>query len=110
MTRMIRLQPAARIDAISEDGHVGYQLPYPFYADEYGKISNQDFWQGNPYAVIGFQRDLARQTIDLWWRDVPDHPESTVGMYLVTMDKNGTWSTHYTAIESASSFSDGPLV
>lgn len=107
MTRITRIQPAARPDALSEDGHVGYQLPYPFYVTDDGKIENQGFWNGTPLAVIGFQKDLAVQTIDLWWRDAVNNPSAIVGMYLVTTDRDGTWGTHSTAIESAYDFNEG---
>lgn len=106
MTRITKLQPAARIDAISEDGHVGYQLPYPFYVTDDGKIQSQELWNGTPFAVIGFQKDLAVQTIDLWWRDAVLAPAAAVGMYLVTTDKDGTWGVHSTAIESVHGFTE----
>lgn len=106
MARLVRLQPAARIDNITDDGHVGYQLPYPFYVAEDGSIQNQEFWQGTATAVIGFQKDLARQTIDLFWREAVLNPELTLGMYLVTTDRHGTWGTHGTAIEGASTFEE----
>lgn len=107
MPRLTRIQPAARPDAISADGHVGYQLPYPFYVADDGKIQNQELWNGTPLAVIGFQKDLAVQTIDVWWREVVDNPEKAVGLYLVTTDKDGTWGVHSTAVESAYNFNEG---
>lgn len=107
MTRITRIQPAARIDNITADGHVGRQLPYPFYVTDDGAIGNQDFWQGTVSRVIGFADDLARQTIDLWWRDAVDNPAKIVGKYLVTSDSAGNWAVHDTAIESAYDFNEG---
>lgn len=102
--RKIKLQPAPFIDNI-RDGHSMVEmtkLPYPFYVDEDGKVDQQDFWKGDPARVIGFQRDLAVQHIDLWWKDAAQDPQKTVGMYLVTSDAQGEWGTHQTAISDVS--------
>lgn len=101
MSEVTRIQMAPVIDAVSDDfEHVGSRLPYPFYADADGYVQMQDFWQGEVYKVIGFQNHPAIQTIDLWWRDVKE-PADTLGKYLVTTSKAGTWSTWPTAVVEA---------
>jgi hypothetical protein len=100
VTRLIKLQPAEFIDNISDDGHIGRKLPYPFYITEAGYVEGQDFWRGDPIRVVGFQRDLARMEIDLWWSDAVREPHSAIGMYLVTTDAKGGMGVHQTAIAS----------
>lgn len=107
MTRITRIQPAARIDNVLDDGTPLYQLPYPFYVTDDGKIGNQDFWQGHVAKVIGFQDDLAVMSIDLFWREAVADPTKAVGKYVVTSDAAGNWAVHDTAIESVSTFTEG---
>lgn len=97
---LIKIQNAPIIDGY-RDGHTYTRLPYPFYVNQDGVIQGQDLWQGTVAQVIGFQRDLARQQIDLWWRDAAKDPAKTVGMYLVTVDSKGDFATHTTAVDSA---------
>lgn len=94
---LIKLQPEPFVDQIV-DGQELTKLPYPYAADETGAIQNQDFWQGHVARVVGFQKDLAHQQIDLWWADVVEDPQQAVGMYLVTADSKGDFSVHNTAI------------
>lgn len=101
---MFKIQPAAYTDQI-KDGHQMTKLPYPFYADEDGTIGQQDLWQGDPSRVIGFQRDLAKNQIDLWWADAVKNTDQVVGMYLVTEDKAGHYGVHQTAITSIEEYS-----
>jgi hypothetical protein len=100
----IRLEFAPIIDNILDDGTSLTRLPYPFYVDENGFIESQSLWHGNPFKVIGFQKDLYIKAIDFWWREIFPIPERAVGMYLVTTDKAGAWSVHSTAIASALEF------
>jgi hypothetical protein len=99
--RFVTLQPSARTDHITDDGHELQQLPYPFHVNEHGEILRQDFWRGDPERVIGFQANLHVMNIDLWWLQVWDKPELAVGKYVVTADSEGNWSTHMIAISSA---------
>lgn len=101
MKKLIRLQPSEFVDNI-RDGHEMTKLPYPFFVSEDGVIGSQDFWKGDPARVIGFQKDLAVQQIDLWWSDVVEDPQQAVGMYLVTSNAEGTWGTHSMAISDVS--------
>ena len=96
-----RIQLAERPDAMSEDGHIGYQLPWPVIAYADGFVwGAHAHWCGSVTRVIGFQKDMAKQTIDLDWPGFLLDPQQAVGMYLVTSDKNGTWGTHDTAVSS----------
>lgn len=95
-----KIQTAPVIDAISDDGHVGHRLPYPFYVLPDGSVDGQDFWQGKVTRVAGFQRDLARQQVDLTWDDALADVQKAVGMYLVTFDSAGWLGVHDTAVQS----------
>lgn len=111
---IITLQPSAHTDHITADGTELTQLPYPFHVDAAtGLIGRQDFWRGDPLAVVGFVADPARIEIDLTWREyveglaghdrddlVPADPTSIVGMYVITRDDKGQWGTHVAAISS----------
>lgn len=100
MSVVITLQPSAHTDQITTDGQELTRLPYPFHVAEDGSIGRQDFWAGEPLEVIGFQKDLAVEQIDLWWSDCLEDPQAAVGMYVVTRDKNGGMATHVQAIQS----------
>lgn len=98
----IRIQPHARIDNITDDGHAMTQLPYPLFVNEAdGSVQRQDFWQGKVLRVVGFQKDLARHEIDLWWSEAAKDPQRAVGMYIVTTDKDGGMGVHDTAVREA---------
>lgn len=94
------IQPSAFTDQMTDDGTELTKLPYPFHVNDDGTIGRQDFWQGDPAAVIGFQAKLDVQHVDLFWSDFLTDPQRAVGMYLVTRDRAGTWSTHENAIQS----------
>lgn len=95
---VIRLQRSEFIDQIV-DGHEMTKLPYPFFVEEDGTVQGQDFWKGDPQKVLGFQKDLAVQQIDLWWEDAVRNPKDAVGMYAVTMDAEGAIGVHIQAID-----------
>lgn len=98
--KVFKLQPAPVIDNITDDGHAFTQLPYPFYVEESGKVRRQDFWRGQVALVVGFQKDLARQRIDLWWEDAVKDLVQAVGMYLVTASSTGGYGVHPTAMST----------
>lgn len=107
MSRVLRVQPAEYVDQIVNGQELTKQ-PYPYFVEEDGSVQRQDFWQGSVARVVGFQRDLAVQSIDLWWSAAwaSDLPCLT-GMYLVTEDADGQWSTHQTAVESVTEVDPG---
>lgn len=94
------IQPAPHVDHITDDGTELTKLPYPYHTDQDGNIQRQDFWKGDPLRVIGFQKDLAVQQIDLRWKDALEDIQQAVGMYLVTADKKDDYSSHNTAVAS----------
>jgi hypothetical protein len=100
MSRVLRVQPASRIDNLTDDGHEMTQQPYPLFVDGDGQVGRQDFWDGKIFRVLGFQRDLAVQQVDLWWRDAWTEPERAVGMYVVAADRDGNFFNLDTAVES----------
>lgn len=99
--QIIRIQPSEFTDQVSADGHQQTKLPYPFYVNASdGTVNLQEFWKGDPFRVVGFQRDLARQEIDLRWDDAVKDPQQAIGMYLVTADSKGAFGVHTTAVQS----------
>lgn len=96
---IFEVQPAGIPDSV-ESG--GYKMPYPFSFAADGLILNQKFWKGVNFKVIGFQKRLNVYQIDLLLEDFVGDPQQAVGMWLVTADDRGRFSTHTTAIESAS--------
>lgn len=96
-----RIQPAERPDAMSTDGHVGHQLPWPVVAHVDASVFGaHDHWCGKVVRVVGFQADLSKMRIDLHWDDFLADPQKAVGTYLVTSDKDGTWGVHDTAVST----------
>lgn len=99
--KVIKIQPSNFVDNISDNGEEQTKLPYPFFVNEDGSVRNQEFWRGAVSRVVGFQKDHNVQQIDLWWSGAVTDPQKTVGMYLVTADDHGAFSTHDTAVMSA---------
>lgn len=99
MGTLITLQPAPVVDCITPDGRELTRLPYPFHVHEDGTVARQDFWRGDPAAVVGFQNRADVQHVDLWWADVVTDPRRAVGKYMVSSGPNGL-VTHLVAIES----------
>ncbi|MCF6467379.1 hypothetical protein FAF44_02980 [Nonomuraea sp. MG754425] len=85
---------------IQQEVLANHELPKPFFADESGAIGRQDVWKGNPAQVIGFQYDPDLPEIDLLWDDAIQDPDQASGMYLVTADADGNFSTHTILVES----------
>lgn len=106
MATFITVQPAPKIDGLDPSGHEMTQLPYPFHVFEDGSIDRQDFWRGDPKRVVGFQKDLAVQQIDLSWSAAWKDPEKAIGMYVVTQTAKGQMSVHLTAIQSMEVYTD----
>lgn len=99
--QIITLQPSARTDHITDDGHELQQLPYPFHVDERGFVQRQDFWQGKVFRVIGFTARPEPGNLVTSWPEVWRDPALAVNKYLVTSDEDGEWSSHVMAIQSA---------
>lgn len=95
-----KIQNAPRIDHITDDGTAMTQLPYPIHADDTGQVQVPEIHAGTLVRVIGFQEDLARHEIDLWWADAQKDPTQAVGMYVVTTDDKGGMGVHMTAVDT----------
>lgn len=106
--RVIEVQLSGWTDHLTDDGQQLTKLPYPFFADEKGMIGRQDFWNGRVLRVVGFQADLNREMIDLFWDDVYADPGRAIGMYAVTENKRGDWVTHMTAVKSMDVLGEPP--
>lgn len=108
MPKIITIQPEAFVDNVwvNEDGQVveGKKLPYPFHVKEDGSVDRQDFWRGDPEAVVGFQADVNVQSVDLWWEDAVKDPDAIVGMFPVMIEKGKGFYTYTVAIESVQVF------
>lgn len=90
MTRTITIHPAAKSD----------QKPYPFHIEPDGTVGRQDFWNGNPSRLVGFQHDTDVQQVDVDLDDFLANPESAVGCYPVFFgDQDGLYNLT-TVIES----------
>jgi hypothetical protein len=102
MAKIITLQPGQVPDATTKDGHKLYRLPYPFQVGEDGMVGDQDFWRGDPSAVLGFQDDVDVQRVNLHWEDVVKDPQAAVGKFPVMISRGGGMYTYTVAIGSAS--------
>lgn len=93
--RMVTLQPAPRPDAVTGDGEVLTQLPYPLHVRAFSGTVLDD-WADR---VIGFVADPDRQEVDLHWhRYVTGDPEAAVGMYVIIQNPGGGYVTLDTAV------------
>lgn len=97
--KVVRLQLSSQIDNIVL-GEEQTKLPYPFFIGRDGLIRNQDLWKGSPYKAVGFQKDLAKQQVDLWWNAWDWRDPAVIGMYLITADLAGNFATHVSALEA----------
>lgn len=104
--KIITIQPAAFVDNVwaGKDGSIveGKKLPYPFHVNEDGTVESQDFWRGDPAAVIGFQNVADVQKVDLWWADAVANPMEITGKFPVMVTDKGKIYTYTLAIESIS--------
>lgn len=81
--------------------HDDLSVPYPFHIEPSGDVARQDFWKGDPAALIGFQQDANRQTVDLLNRAWQGDPQEAVGMYPVFVTSEGqmfTWLEPVSAV------------
>lgn len=100
MIKYLHMQEAPITDNITADGHVGAQLPWPVVADEKGTVVVPSSMLGL-VRVVGFQRDLAKMQVDVWWKDVFADPAKAVGLYMVTTNTKGGMGVSLSAVDSA---------
>jgi hypothetical protein len=91
---IITIQPGNTLDGTYDPLK---SLPKPFHVDAAtGEIGRQEFWQGDPFSVIGFQKDVDVQTIDLYWDAAAADPDQIVGMFPVLIDTSKGEGIPYT--------------
>lgn len=89
------------------------QRPYPFdvRSDNF-RVLGQDLWQGDPYTLIGFVGDFDRQDVDVIASEAHLDTEAgraaVAGMYLVTANRFGSFSSWGHPIELVTRFEFGP--
>lgn len=97
--KLIKLQPAPVVDRVLDDGTELTRLPYPYFVAEDGSVDGQDFWRGEPDAVVGFQDDVDVQRLDLSWADAWQDPQRAVGKFPVLVE-HGHFTTLRIAVDS----------
>jgi hypothetical protein len=65
-----------------------------FFIDEKGYVGRQDFWQGNPYKILGFNKTPKTGDISLMFEDFKKDPKQAEGMYPVFSTAQDEWTTH----------------
>ena len=101
MGRVFKIQTSSYTDQMTSDGAQLTKLPYPFIVHESGLIEYPK--SSLVHRVVGFQKDLAKNAVDLSWRELMRDSSPVIGMYLVTANKpdkgkDDTWGVHDTAI------------
>lgn len=99
LERQITIQPANSADG-SYDVHK--PLPYPYHIGEGGLVGRQDFWAGEPAALVGFQNDPNVQHVDVHFTEFWDNPQIAVGKYPVLVDHDGGMWNHTHPISDVS--------
>ncbi|MFS0885273.1 hypothetical protein [Aeromicrobium sp. 179-A 4D2 NHS] len=74
--------------------------PYPFHIEEDGTVGRQDFWNGTPEKLVGFQNDADVQHVDVPVREFLADPDVAVGKYPVFIDADGSMWNYAAPIES----------
>jgi hypothetical protein len=101
MHRYLYIQNAPVTDNITDDGTALSKRPWPVVADEDGVVHTPSYALGMR-QVFGFQRDLAVQHVDLRFEDAYADPEKAVGMYMVSIDKDGVMGVELSAVDHVS--------
>lgn len=96
----LKLQPADRVDYLTEDGEELTQRPYPFHATQSGEILDPIHRERNLTHVIGFVDDPSTDTITLWWGQAWKNPTQALGRYIVTRQADDGLATHILAVAS----------
>jgi hypothetical protein len=99
------IQCASSIDAITDDGEPLYQKPYPYHISPDGAVLQQGFWQGKIHQLVGFQRNIEVQRVDMFWSTIaatgPTEQMLLVrGMYPVFKNKDGEMFTLITPVDT----------
>lgn len=99
-TSTVSIQPAQGETVGEYDVHK--PLPYPFHIEPDGSVARQDFWQGTPARLAGFQVDpkvMKVEIFDFQWLADLDTVERVVGMHAVFIDSSGSMWTDRRPVE-----------
>jgi hypothetical protein len=58
-------------------------VPLPFHIEPHGSVADQDFWKGDPAALVGFQQERDVKKVDLLCDAFLADPQRAVGMFPV---------------------------
>lgn len=98
MARQLMIQP---------ETDENLKQPYPYYIFEDGSVGRQDAWRGDPAALLGFQKSLEVQHVDLLREDWWGNPREAVGMYPVFVSTGGRmWALKLPVVKVAEFDSD----
>ena len=85
---------------IQETNHSNGVLPWAINADEEGTVAVPSSLL-KMARVVGFQKDIDVQQIDLWFADAYADPSKAVGMYVVTETTDGKMQHGMSPVASA---------
>jgi hypothetical protein len=74
--------------------------PYPYQIDEAGDVLGQDFWKGDPAAILGFQPTQDDQRVTLFFSEFTENPMKAIGMFPVFITADGGMYNLNLSIES----------
>lgn len=66
------------------------EAPHPYNINRDGTVRDQEFWQGDPIQLVGFQASLDSYTVDVHLDPFIANPELARGCYAVFVRSNGT--------------------
>ena len=68
--------------------------PYPYFISEDGLVGRQDFWNGVPHRLLGFNNKPIPGEISLPFNEFKKDIQKAIGLYPVFEDKNGDIRTY----------------
>lgn len=107
-TPFITIQPAQGSVVGEYDVHL--PPPYPYHIGTAGEVLRQDVWKGDPFRLMGFQRDLDVQEVAIFeFHWVPAFifgavtaRDEVIGMYPVFLRTDGSMYADTRPVESVS--------
>lgn len=68
--------------------------PYPYFIEENGLVGRQEFWNGKPYELLGFNRTTKTGEISSPFKEFKKDINAAIGMFPVFKSKTGMIETH----------------
>lgn len=84
----------------------GGRRPYPYFVAKDGTVEQRKVFKNDRTTVVGFQESPNHYVIAVTWAQAWADPSVVAGMFLVTADSGGNFSTHTDVIESATVVED----